>query len=467
MMIGYEIRQAIMTLKAQGQGIREISRILSVSRNTVRRVLREDEGEDEGEATVSAGHVAAMDLLPAIYRRCKGNAVRIQEILAQDHAIEIPYSTLTRLIREQDLREPKKRSGIYTFDPGEEMQHDTSPHRVELAGKEIPAQCASLILACSRELYFQYYPAFTRFEAKAFLVEALRFFDGSCRRCTIDNTSVILAGGSGPDALIAPEMEAFGALFGFRFIAHAIGHSDRKGRIERPFSYIEGNFLVCRAFSDWADLNAQALQWCETVANAKPKRVLGMSPQAAYLAEKPHLLPLPPYIPPVTQIHYRVVDTQGYVHLDTNRYSVPERLLGQKVAVHKRIGQVLVFQGQQLVAEHPRLIAQREGVQLDKSHHSDLTRGRTPKGPSPQEQALRGGDPLLERYVAELKKRSPGRGVAKLRRLLELKQSYPAGPFLAAVAQALEYGLFDLARLERLILERVAGDFFALDDEEL
>jgi hypothetical protein len=76
----------------------------------------------------------------------------------------------------------------------------------------------------------------TRFEAKAFLSEALRFFDAVARRCVIDNTSVILAGGSGANALIAPEMEAFGELLGFEFMAHAIGHSDRKGRIERPFS---------------------------------------------------------------------------------------------------------------------------------------------------------------------------------------------------------------------------------------
>jgi hypothetical protein len=47
-----------------------------------------------------------------------------------------------------------------------------------------------------------------------------------------------------------------------------------------------------------------------------------------------------------------------------------------------------------------------------------------------------------------------------------MKRSYPAGPFLAAVKQALQYGLFDLSRLERLILERVAGDFFNLGDED-
>jgi hypothetical protein len=55
--------------------------------------------------------------------------------------------------------------------------------------------------------------------------------------------------------------------------------------------------------------------------------------------------------------------------------------------------------------------------------------------------------------------------VTQLRRLLELKRTYPAEPFLAAVEQALEYGLFDLSRLERLILERVAGDFFDFGED--
>jgi transposase len=72
-------------------------------------------------------------------------------------------------------------------------------------------------------------------------------------------------------------MEAFGELFGFEFMAHAINHSDRKGRIERPFSYVENNFLAGRTFTDWADPNAQARAWCEQVANAKVKRIPGMS----------------------------------------------------------------------------------------------------------------------------------------------------------------------------------------------
>jgi transposase len=462
-MIPDEIREAIRVLKQQGRGLREISRALGVSRNTVRRVLRQESPKPSREAP---GQQAIVSVLPEIYRRCKGNGVRIREVLKDEHDIDIAYSTLTHLLRGQELREPKRRSGIYTFEPGEEMQHDTSPHRLELGGKQVCAQCASLVLAYSRMLFILYYPAFTRFEAKAFLTEALRFFDGVCPRCIVDNTHVVVASGSGPDAIIAPEMVAFGELFGMVFIPHAIGHSDRKGRVERPFAYVENNFLAGRTFQDWADLNAQAHTWCENTANATLKRKLGMTPQAAHVMEKPLLLSLPLHIPAVTQIHYRVVDTQGYVHLDTNRYSVPERLLGKEVAVHKRIEQVLVFHDGQRVAEHPRLTDKRNTDHLIKGHHPRLQRGRTPSGPSPQEQALTGRNPLLDQYVAALKKRSPGRGVARLRRLLELQRTYPAGPFLAAVEQALQYGMFDLTRLERLILERVAGDFFDLGEED-
>jgi hypothetical protein len=47
-----------------------------------------------------------------------------------------------------------------------------------------------------------------------------------------------------------------------------------------------------------------------------------------------------------------------------------------------------------------------------------------------------------------------------------MQRTYPPGPFIAAIEQALHYGLFDLGRLEDLILKQVAGDFFALKAAE-
>jgi transposase len=461
-MIADEIRQAILGMYEKGMKIRQIARSLGISRNTVRTVLK---GITPQVRDASPSCLDEIPLIREAFVTCRGNVVRVQEILAEK-GIAIGYSTLTRIARELGLREPAKtRSGAYTFGPGEELQHDTSPHKLILDGKTIIAQCAGLVLAYSRRIFIRYYPCFTRFEAKVFLAEGFAFMDGVPERVVIDNTSVIVAHGSGPSAEMAPEMEAFARIFGITFVAHRINHPDRKARIERTFSYVERNFLAGRTFRDWDDLNTQALDWCNEKANRKLKRSLGMSPDEAFLMERPHLKPLPPYLPPIYETSHRVVDVAGYINLDTNRYSVPERLIGKKVEVHKYAEKVVVVFEHKEVASHPRLIGRREAHVTHPGHHGPLFRDRVYRGPSAEEKALLGESEVLDRYVAEIKKRSSGRGIAKLRRLLSLKRTYPAEPFLAALTKALTYGLFDLSRVEKMILEHVAGDFFHFPDE--
>jgi hypothetical protein len=394
--------------------------------------------------------------------------VRVREILRDQYGQSVPYSTLTRIVQSLDLREDQKehRSGTYEVAPGQEMQHDTSPHVVLLGGKKVKAQCAGLVLAYSRKLFIQYYPAFSRFEARVFLDAAFKFMDGACPSCIIDNTSVIVAHGSGPEAEIAPEMERFGQIFGVKFIPHAVGDADRKAKMERNFFYVERNFLPGRTFTNWHDLNEQARRWCMEIANQKVKRSMGMSPEVAYLMEKPHLNPLPPYLPPVYQTLYRTVDVAGYVQVDTNRYSVPERLIGKEVEVHKLWGGVEVFFKNQKVAHHPRLIDKRETRITTKGHHPPLNRERAHEGPCTEEKTLVGQSEGLDQYVQQLKRRSSGRGVRQMRRLLDLKRTYPPEPFEKAVVQALRYGLYDLPRLEQMILSHAQGDFFTIEEDQ-
>jgi transposase len=457
-----EIRNAVCALQTKGHSLREISRILAMSRNTVRRILRAPAGN---VAQTPPCDEATLGRLKAAFARARGNVVRVRELLADD-GLEVSYSTLTRWVRAADLRGPPRRTGEYSFVPGQEMQHDTSPHRVTFAPSGAPAakpvnvQCAGLVLAYSRRLFIQYYPRFTRFEAKAFLLEAARFMAGVCPICVIDNTSVLLAAGAGADAVVAPEMAAFARTLGFRFRAHRVGNPERKGRIERPFAYVETNFLAGRGFTDFDDLNRQALDWCRNVANHKPKQALGMSPEAAYLIEQPHLVPLPDALPPVYELLDRVVDLHGYVSIDTNRYSVPERYVGKSVAVYKLPAEIHVRRKDSTLSVHPRLIGQRDAKSILPGHHTiPVRQGR---GTAAEDALLSGHHPSLDRYAAALKQRGNGGNRGALRRLIEMKRTYPSGPFIAAIEQALRYGLFDLGRLEDLILKQVAGDFFAL-----
>ena len=464
-----EIRQSVQVLQAQGQSLREISRVLRLSRNTVRRILRAPpalEGPDRpaapAEPAAGALEPALQQRLQEVYARAKGNAVRMGQILAEEDGLKLPYSTLTRWVRQADLRQAPKRVGQYHFEPGQEMQHDTSPHRLEVAGVVLTAQCAALVLAYSQRLFMQYYARFTRLEAKHFLLQAAQFMDGTCPRCVIDNTSVMVVGGNGPDAVFAPEMVAFARSLGFAFMAHRLNDPNRKARIERPFSWIEGNFLPDRRFDSFEDVNAQARRWCVEVANAKTKRSLGMPPEAAYVLEKPHLAGLPALLPSVYEVFERVVDLYGFVSVDTNRYSVPERLVGQTVTVYKHFERIDIHAGRTLVASHARLVDVRNVRRTLPGHHT--VPRREPRQPSLHAQGLCGEHPLLNRYVAALAQQRRGRDTRALQRLLQIKRTYPVQPLLGALEQALKYGLFDLARLERLVLRHVAGDFFALEE---
>jgi hypothetical protein len=257
---------------------------------------------------------------------------------------------------------------------------------------------------------------------------------------------------------------AFARTLGFGFQAHRIGHPDRKARIERPFYFVETNFLPGRTFADFADLNRQALAWCREVANAKHKRALGMSADAAYLIEKPYLVPLPEALPPVYEVLDRVVDLHGFVSVDTNRYSVPERLIGQAVTVYKYPDEIHVHHRGTPVATHRRLVGQRDMRHVVAEHHRPPQ--RADRVPALEERLLAAAEPVLARYAERLKHRPRGHGRRALKRLLELQRTYPKEPFLAAVEQALAFGLFDLGRLETLILRHVVGDFFALNTEE-
>ena len=260
--------------------------------------------------------------------------------------------------------------------------------------------------------------------------------------------------------------ERFGQIFGFEFFCHEIGDADRKARVERNFFYVQTNFLPGRTFSHCHDLNSQARTWCTDVANHKVKRSLRMSPQSAYVMEKPHLLNLPPYIPQIYQTLYRVVDIFGYVHVETNRYSVPERFVGKKVEIHKLWDRVEVLFKDQKIADHPRLIDKRDSSVTAKGHHPPFTRFKALQGPCTEEKTLRGHSPLLDQYVQALKIHCRGRGVRKMRQLLELKRTYPEDAFKKALQDALHYGLYDLGRLEQMILSYVAGDFFKIEEEE-
>lgn len=101
----------------------------------------------------------------------------------------------------------------------------------------------------------------------------------------------------------------------------------------------------------------------------------------------------------------------------------------------------------------------------DPTHHKPLAYKKAYQGACSEEKLLMGCNDILDAYVREMKKHVHGRGVYRMRRLLNMQRSYPDAPFMAAIEQAQKYGMYDLARLESMILKLVAGDIFKLGDD--
>jgi len=398
--------------------------------------------------------------------RCRGNLVRVHEELVAQH-VPISYPALTAYCRRHGIgHAPPARSRSGRRAPAQEMQHDTSPHRVVIGGAEQRVETASLVLCYSRMLFFQCYPAFTRFTCKVFLTDAIEYLTGAAATCMIDNTHVVVASGTGAQMVPAPEMAAFAERFAFAFRAHEKGDANRSARVERPFHFIEHNFFAGRTFADLADLNAQARVFCDKV-NAARKKHLHASPRELFAAERPHLRPLPLFVPEVYALHHRLVDVEGFVNVHGHRYSVPYLLIGRQLEVRETKDRIDVYHGPRLVASHAKVLG-RTFTRVTVPEHRPPRGARPSTQPVPEEQTLAQADPPVPAYAAALKQRSAGRGTLALRRLLALYREYPRGPFLHAVTLAAQYGLFDLDRLERLTLRVIAKDYFRLspDDEE-
>jgi transposase len=463
-MLSQAQRTAILELSAQGVSKREIARVLRLSRLTVRKVLSSNSTqvpEIQRPEKAEPHRQQILDLLTS----CKGNLVRVHEELTAS-GTTLSYPALTAFCRRQGIGQtPVAPAGQYHFDPGVEMQHDTSPHEVEVGGRKYKAQTASAVLCYSRMLFFQINPTFQRFDCKVFLTDALRYMGGAAERVMIDNTHVVVLRGTGREMIPVPEMEAFAERFGFRFVAHQIGNANRSARVERPFSFIENNFLAGRTFTTWGDLNQQARQWCDKV-NSTYKKYIRAVPRELFAVERLHLKPLPAWIPEVYRLHQRTVDVEGYVSVHSIRYSVPVPWIGHRVEVRETRDKIEIEMDARHIVTHVRAVTPLQQRVTLAAHRPPRGEGVKRSDPHPEEKAIVEAAPQTALYVAALKQKSRKVVALALRQLLRLLREYPREPFLAAVREAAQYGLYDLDRLERMILRRVARDYFLLPDTD-
>lgn len=443
-------RLAIFLLHQQGMTLREISARMRVNRNTVRAIVKE-----QGRPPSPRGPRKPRpeeELLRQLYRECQGYIQRVWEKLTQEHRIRIEYSTLTRILRELGISTPQaKRCGQVPDEPGLEMQHDTSPFRVRLAGPWVVLIASLLYLRYSKRRFLRFYRVFNRFQMKCFLHQALTFWGYSARDCIIDNTNLARLRGTGRDALIVPEMAAFSRRYGFVFVCHEKGHANRKAGEERSFYTVETNFLPGRTFTGLEDINGQACDWSTVTMEHRPQGKARLIPAKAFEHEQGFLTPVCPHLcPPYLELP-RHVDEYGYAACDGNFYWVPgEGRPNVKILRYDKRLEIYV-QGQRL-AHYP--------LPPDGTHNERFwpanqpkpeNKPRNQKRPPLQEEArLRSMGPAVQAYLEFALKPKGIERNRLLRGLFALCGQLSPEIFEKVLQRAMRFQVIDLSTLSRI-----------------
>src|SRR6516164_4338980 len=131
-MLSQAQRTTILELHRQGVGKREIARVMGISRVSVRKILRTNSTQVPELHRPEKAELYRPQILE-LFEKCKGNLVRVHEELVAGGA-ELSYPALTAYCRRHRIGyAPPVPVGQYGFAPGAELQHDTSPHPLELA----------------------------------------------------------------------------------------------------------------------------------------------------------------------------------------------------------------------------------------------------------------------------------------------------------------------------------------------
>ena len=148
---------------------------------------------------------------------------------------------------------------------------------------------------------------------------------GLAATCLYDNMKVVVTRWEDEQPIYNTRFLAFATHYGYRPWACRPRRPETKGKVERPFHYVETSLLNGRTFRSLEHLNEVTRWWLANVADVRMHRTTKKRPVDAHAEEQPHLLPLPAHDYDTARVVYRIVDAEGFIQHENNGYSASPR----------------------------------------------------------------------------------------------------------------------------------------------
>jgi transposase len=351
------------------------------------------------------------------------------------------YPSVYRFVRALEPRLPDATVRVER-PPGEEAQIDFG-----YVGRMLDPATGALrktwafvmTLAWSRYAYVtfvfdQTLPTWLRCHQQAFA-----FFGGVPQRLVIDNLKAGITKAVWDEPQVQSTYRECAEHYGFRVAPCRPYTPQHKGKVESGVHYVQRNFCGGRTPTTLPQANADVLEWCRTTAGQRCHGTTRETPLSRFTLEQPTLQPLPATPYDLATWKVLTVHRDCYVTFDNAYYSVPFRLIGQRLHVRGCGREVRLYtHDYQLVATHPRATTpgQRQ------THHDHQPPVKVPglilTRDSAQQQAQTIG-PATSQAVAALLAEPVLDQLAIAGRLLALGEQYSPARLEAACARALQF----------------------------
>ena len=383
-MLSMEEHKIIKILYEKGMSIRRISKIMNISRNTVRKYIKRKEPPKYGSSNLNKDDNITKpgrskskwekyrDEIIDMYYNKKFIGTRIYEELKEKGAegsLNGLYDYLKK-IKKNDIA--KKVRARFETKPGKQIQFDWSDYVVKIDGVHRKIYVYIIILAWSR--YKFCIGSYNKNQESIFvsIEKALRDFGGVTEEILTDNAKQMVIEANPKKFMYNQQYVRFLSYYDMIPKVCKIKHSWTKGKVENPFSYLEEHFIKGNEFKDLKEFN-ERLKAFTSEWNNKKNQGINEIPSKRYEIEKEYLKELPTYEYVGVEYKWRKVSNDCLISYGGNRYSVPYVYAFDYVWIKNELGEEIKIYSQKgkLIAKH-RIPETKGNTIINKDHYKGL-----------------------------------------------------------------------------------------------
>lgn len=367
----------IRYLHAQGTPIRAICRELGVSRNTVRQALRRDGPPKYARPPKPNPKLAPFEAqIRAWYFGEKLIGTRILREL-RGLGYDGHRSALYRFLDKLEAQAPSaKVTERFETPPGQQAQFDWSPYTIELGGELLRVIVFGMVLGYSRRKHYTASLDETQASIYEAIESCLRHFGGAAKQLLVDNAKAFVLDANPAHFRWNPQFLELCGHYRMRPTACQPYRPRTKGKIERPFFYLEEQFIKGTQFASFSHFLQELAAFERDDLDLRVHTTTQERPIDRFARELPQLTPLPEQRFVGTLALSRKVSWDCLVSYQSNRYSVPATYAGKMVwLLPSRGSHLLVLDSKRDVLAEHQLSPSKGTIVMRPEHYAPLRRG--------------------------------------------------------------------------------------------